>query len=248
MKKYIIYLSVLFISLANNALADRYYTNPAYTNPAYQLNKNTSVRHYDYIQDSYNRNRVIRPYIGIDGFYSDFRFAEQQGFALERPGTYFKDNSFGLAGIVGVKFHKYFGIEGFYRRTFEESKVTRIAESDSSSTAVYDVEGKTLLSAYGADLLAFLPIENQLDLLASVGVGQYTFKTTIKDQISIASIYNNYIANKKTDTTGLRIGAGLQYNIKEELYMRGMVRFVKMCDDDYIKHLVEVSLGLYYMF
>jgi len=246
MKKSIIYLSILFISLANNVFA-------YYDDTTYRLDKyNTSVKQNDYYQESYNKKRLINPYVGLDLFYTEFSFSKKTGEALDRPGTYFKDSSLGVAGVVGFRFHKYLGLEGFYKHTFGENKITPVAvnneESSSSEIVTYNINGSTVLNSFGVDLLAYLPLDKQIDFLASVGIGQYEIKTTLKQQIEIATLYNNNITSKKYDTSAVRIGAGLQYNIKESVYMRGMAHYVKLSDDKYIKSLIEVSLGLYYMF
>lgn len=245
MRKYIIYLSILFISLANSAVATY---NNAYK--PYYLDKNrASIKTTDYTKDYYHENKTIRPYVGLELFNIQLNFSQQDGYALERPSTYFKDSALGFAGFAGFRFHKNFGLEGFYKHSFNEKKVTNIVTEDNAN---YDVTGSTLVSAYGIDILAYLPLNNQIDLLASVGIGQYKIETEFKDQVSITTgsyyLYNNVISSKNYDTAAIRIGAGLQYNMKEAVYLRGMIRYVKMSDDDYIKSLTEISLGMFYLF
>ncbi|MBP5698492.1 MAG: outer membrane beta-barrel protein [Alphaproteobacteria bacterium] len=241
-------------------------------NNNYQLKKqNSDLKKTDYNQNTYHKTKTIKPYVGFELSNLKRNFTEKDGYFKDNEATYFRDSSFGGSAILGLKAHKYFGFEGFYQRSFGERKNNTItAEIPVDKNGVYDPTGKNfdhyadgkiydkrtfLSSSYGIDLLAYLPLNQQLDLLASVGVGQYEFETRAKGKITWDSDEANkyyYIdsatTNKDFDSAGIRVGLGLQYNIEDTVALRGMVRYVKLSKDDYIKNLVEMSLGVFYLF
>ena len=54
--------------------------------------------------------------------------------------------------------------------------------------------------------------------------------------------------NNDFDSLGIRLGIGGQYNITDHIALRAMARYIHMTDDEYIKSMTELSLGLRYMF
>ena len=68
----------------------------------------------------------------------------------------------------------------------------------------------------------------------------------VKDEYEDAMY--EYWEKDSQNTTGIRIGLGAQYNVTDNVALRAMARYVKLSDDDVIKNMVEMSLGLRYMF
>ena len=83
-------------------------------------------------------------------------------------------------------------------------------------------------------------------MLASLGLGQYDFETSYKDVVEGYGSLGG--ETKDFDSLGIRVGIGAQYSLTNNLAIRGMARYVKMNDDEYVKSLTELSLGLRYMF
>ncbi|MCM1323173.1 MAG: hypothetical protein NC218_03220, partial [Acetobacter sp.] len=106
----------------------------------------------------------------------------------------------------------------------------------------------------GADLLGYIPINQEIELLTSIGLAQYDFKTstktTTKENIEgkADEFYYSYSKNAKDfNTNALRIGLGAQYNIENKFAIRTMAHYIKMEDTNYIKNMIELSLGIRYM-
>jgi outer membrane autotransporter protein len=100
-----------------------------------------------------------------------------------------------------------------------------------------------------------LPVNQDFELLASLGLAQYNFKA--KQRVS-NFVYNTGVGagfwvnsedeKISDDSLCCRLGLGVQYNINQHLALRAMARYVKMNDDENIRRLTEISLGLRYMF
>ena len=149
------------------------------------------------------------------------------------------DKNEALSFVVGAKFNKNFGVEAFYQVSSESEKKTYLDED-------FYEKDKLSYTAFGVDAITYMPISQELELLASLGLGQYDFESSYE---GIVYGYGSIGGEKKDfDSLGIRIGIGAQYNITNNLALRGMARYIKMNDDEYIKSLTEFSLGLRYMF
>ena len=272
----IVFFGILFVSTINTAHATYYDNNYGYTyhgnnTQRYQLNKqNSDLKKTDYSQNTYQK--IIKPYVGVEVLNTKRNFAND-GFFKDDEKNYFRDSSFGGAAVLGLKAYKYFGFEGFYQRSFGEKKdnMSNISvpvdkkghevSSIKDENYDHDAHGKLydqrtfLSSAYGIDFLGYLPLSQQLDLVASIGIGQYEFETRSKAKKTYESgeegwyhTNNSYTYHKDFDSAGIRVGVGLQYTLDDMVAFRGMVRYVKLSKDEYVKDLIETSLGIYYLF
>ena len=183
-----------------------------------QYTRSSSANTYTTSEDT----NQIRPYIGVDGIYTNAdmdTIAEDYGIA---------DTYKSLAVAAGLKFNKNFGAEIFYQQSGEESEYF-----------LPRMDITTKFNAYGIDLQGYLPISQEVELMASLGIAQYNYEVEI----------SGYGISEKEDddTLGIRLGVGAQYNITNHIALRGMVRYTNL-DEDYIKNLIEFSLGLRYMF
>ena len=135
---------------------------------------------------------------------------------------------------MGAKLHKNFGLEAFYQQSGEESKSVMDWEGDILKT-------KTKFKAYGVDVIGYLPVVEQIELLGSVGVAQYKFD---------AKYGGDYYGNDDEDNLALRLGIGAQYNIDEHFSINGMAHYIQLDDssDDAVKDMTEFSVGVRYAF
>lgn len=219
--------------------------------PHYRRMTNAEARQYRerqiYRDDEPTINR-IRPYIGLDiGM-------QKMKFEADEDKDFFKDSTKSISGVIGARINQHFGIEAYYQQSSEEEKTLRESYDGFDDDAVY----KFTLSykSYGADFIGYIPVSQEFEILAALGLGQYDFEA--KGKFSEPYSYQNgnhtesgtiTETNKKDfDSLGIRLGIGAQYNITEHVALRGTLRYVKMVDDDYIKNLVEASLGIRYMF
>lgn len=95
-----------------------------------------------------------------------------------------------------------------------------------------------------ADVMGILPVSNEVELLASVGVGRLSTKMNGKvNGTALAAAQN---VSLKSSKAGVRVGAGVQYKFDENLGARLMVRHQK--GNKLIKNVTSAGLGLFYQF
>lgn len=188
--------------------------------------------------NQYEEPNKIRPYIGLDVATSSTDFGDNDWIG---DGSYkfFDDKNEALSFVVGAKFNKNFGVEAFYQASSESEKKTYLDED-------FYEKDKLSYSALGIDAITYMPISQEFELLASLGLAQYDFESSADGVIEGYGLIGRM--QKDFDSLGFRIGIGAQYNITNNLALRGMARYIKMNDDEYVKSLTEFSLGLRYMF
>ena len=194
--------------------------------------------------NQYEEPNRIRPYIGLDVATTKMDFGSDDWMVDNYNGgyEYFDNKNEALSFVVGAKINKNFGIEAFYQKSEENEKKTIW---DAGNAEVIE-EDKLSYTAMGVDAIAYMPISQELELLASLGLGQYDFESSYEDSIIG---YGSVGGEKKDfDSLGIRLGIGAQYNFNEHFALRAMARYIKMNDDEYIRSLTEFSLGLRYMF
>ncbi len=128
--------------------------------------------------------------------------------------------------FVGTDYNRYFGTEVFYQNSNKWHKV------------INDVKTKVDFEAYGLDLYGYLPLgcDRVFSLLGTAGIANYDF--------------DGDRGNGKEEDNGLgyRLGAGMQYNITNNIAVRGIVRYIWADKLDGFDHMMEYSLGAKYSF
>lgn len=235
----------------------RYREEPRYTrqSPQYRRISREEERNYNERRYIENNQNTVRPYIGLDVATTSMKFGKNDWMKTEDE-NWDEIDGFGKSNkafslVAGAKFNQNFGLEAFYQKSGKESKDT-YEESYEDFDREYNHKEKSELSyvAYGIDAIGYMPITQEVELLASLGIAQYDFKTKYTwTESGYDEKYSDSSVDKKNfDTLGFRIGLGTQYNINEHFALRAMARYVKMDDDEYVKSLTEFSLGLRYMF
>ena len=207
----------------------------------------------------YTRPKVnkVRPYIGLDVStqkmkfgndenmtYKDGYYNENNELILTEEDT-FKDKNKAWSFVMGAKLGQYISGELFYQQSGEQDKKF----SDIGPDYEDFVKSTWSYKAYGVDIIGHLPVVQEFELLAALGLGQYEFEGKICE--TWHDNYHGYgseTLKKDADSLGIRLGIGAQYYITENIALRGMLRYIKMTEDDYVKHLTEFSLGMRYMF
>ncbi len=167
---------------------------------------------------------TLRPYLGVDAGTTDI------GYSGSEEKYFLKDRAMFVGGAAGLRIGRNWGVEVFYQ-TSNTAKKTADDE--------WRTEGD--YTAYGVDALGFLPLNDQLELVAAAGVGKYEFDVKLKYSDGIHEFSGS------DDNVGYRFGAGAQYNITGHWALRGMVRYVVL-DSEYIDDMLEFSLGMRYTF
>lgn len=167
---------------------------------------------------------TLRPYLGVDAGTTDI------GYSGSQEKYFLKDRAMFVGGAAGLRIGRNWGVEMFYQ-TSNTAKKTADDE--------WRTEGD--YTAYGVDALGFLPLNDQLELVAAAGVGKYEFDVKLKYSDGIHEFSGS------DDNVGYRFGAGAQYNLTNHWALRGMVRYVVL-DSEYIDDMLEFSLGMRYTF
>ena len=128
--------------------------------------------------------------------------------------------------FVGTDYNRYFGTEVFYQNSNKWHKV------------INGEKTKVDFEAYGLDAYGYLPLgcDRVFSLLGTAGIANYDF--------DVAD--NN--AKGEDNGLGYRLGADMQYNITNNIAVRGIVRYIWADKLDNTDHMMEYSLGAKYSF
>lgn len=207
----------------------RYRDDPKYTRQHSQYRRISKEEERNYNERRYieDNPKTIRPYIGLDVATTSIKFED------EDYKDYLSDSLNAYSFNVGVKFNQNFGVEAFIQQSSEESKKDDWGDNT-----------KLKYNAIGLDAIGYIPVSQDFELLASLGIAQYNFNCTEEYD------YEEYTEWEKStlNTIGYRAGIGAQFNINEHFALRAMARYIKFSDDDIIKNMTEFSLGLRYIF
>lgn len=162
----------------------------------------------------------VKPYVGMDYIYSDADMSDAQ----ENSPFEHKFNNGSIN--AGVKVNEYMGLEAFYQMSMIEDK------------NLDNQKNKSKFYAYGADIVGYMPIYDKMELIGAAGLGQYEFKK------SMVGAENGRVSD---NGLGIRMGAGLQYNITENVALRALGRYTWL-DVDHVNHLTEFLFGARYTF
>ena len=150
---------------------------------------------------------------------------------------------------LGFRPLKNIGVEAFYQRSLPQNKVS-YTESYSYypefARGEYDVNYKV----YGVDLLGFLPINDYIELIASIGVGKYDVVAKVKVVAYEDTTYTKLKESslKMEDSKmAYRIGAGFQFWVSKHLAFRVMGRWTQI-GGDVMNYITEVNSGIRYHF
>lgn len=171
----------------------------------------------------------FKPYVGLDYAYTDASADDIYGLS-----DYYetKFNS----GVInaGTKIGDYFGVEAFYQKSGDE-KGPKIAIVDNQNNVIAADKITTSFDAYGLDLMGYIPVTDKLEAIASIGAANYNFEM------------EGFGISLEEEGLGVRGGLGLQYNINDNLAVRGMARYVYL-EMDEVDYLTEFTAGIRYSF
>lgn len=164
------------------------------------------------------------------------------------------DDQDNLSFVLGARVSKYWGLEAFYEKTYEDKTLTSIDNhtlNTSGGTGEYLMnEFTTKYSAYGLDLVGYIPVSAYFDFVGSVGVAKYDFETSANFAVyDVTGTRLQEVVSKKFDDSnvGWRAAIGAQVNIAEGVALRGMYRYVSI-GGDIVDDMSEVSLGVRFLF
>ncbi len=144
---------------------------------------------------------------------------------------------------------RHLGVEAFYSTSLGDNKV-KYTESYSHFPEFARGEYEVTYKVYGLDLLGFIPINDYIEFIASIGVGKYDAKAKVKIVAYEGDSYNQLrTVDKKFDDSSVayRIGGGMQIWLSKHLTFRLMVRWTQI-GGDFMDYITEVNAGVRYHF
>ena len=176
---------------------------------------------------AFNANAMeMKPYVGLDYNYSDAAIAHHDKDWGDPAKFNAQENNYdSLSLIVGAKMHTNFGVEGYFQRSQNE-------------TREFHGKNTSRIQSYGIDALGYIPLgcDQKFELVGGLGIGSYELKTRRNDTY-----------RDKDEGIGYRMSAGVQYNVTDNMAVRGMYRHVIVNGSD-LDRINEYSAGIRYMF
>lgn len=182
--------------------------------------------------------------------FDDIRFANGP---IQVTPDHIIDDQDSLSFVLGARLSKYFGLEGFYESSYKDNNFSELDYStlnaDPSGHYLMN-EYTTSYSAWGLDLIGYLPVSAYFDFVGSVGVSRYDFE----NKVTFAVFQNDAAYEIETVNSdfnekewGWRFAAGGQLNIAEGVALRAMYRYVSI-KSNFIDEITEYSLGVRFLF
>lgn len=180
----------------------------------------------------------IKPYMGLDyqHIHANYGSEDIGGGAVINDGTVINDELNGANIHAGVRAYKNFGVEAGYFRTAWAGK--NIATGTTIGPGlVTAVPLTTNVQAQGVtlDVLGYIPVISKLEAIGTVG----TSYTWTKLELS-------GIGSSNTNFLSYRIGGGAQYDVTDNVNVRGLVRY--QSGKDGIDGIVAYTVGVNYGF
>ncbi len=174
-------------------------------------------------------------YVGAEAGINQLKIKDKE------DGSSSKSTKPSVGALLGVRLIENMGLELGYT-AFGAFKFKDVNDDES---------GSLKLRAPHVDVLGYLPVSTDFDLIASVGFGKISGKAkTTKITTGVAD------AAEKFKADALRLGLGVQYKFDENLSARLMLRHqhlsglkldnVKLTDNKY--QVNSAGLGLFYQF
>ena len=160
------------------------------------------------------------------------------------------DRSFNSVSLnLGWRPLRNLGIEAFYSTSLSEKKVA-YTESYTHYPEFARGEYEVSYRAYGIDLLGYLPINDYIEFIASIGVGKYDAEAKVKVVAYEDTSYNNLKSTSKSfndSSLAYRLGGGMQIWLSKHLTFRAMLRWTQV-GGDFMDYITEINAGVRYHF
>lgn len=161
------------------------------------------------------------------------------------------DRSFNSISFnIGWRPLRYVGLEAFYSASLDDNKVTH-TESYTHYPEFARGEYSVSYKVYGLDLLGYVPINDYIEFIASIGVGKYDAKAKVKVNAYENSISFNPVRTTSTSfedsSWAYRIGGGFQIWMSKHLALRVMGRWSQI-GGDFMNYITEINVGVRYHF
>ena len=151
---------------------------------------------------------------------------------------------------LGWRPHRNIGIEAFYQTSLDENKVVyteSYTQYPEFARGEYEISYKVL----GLDLLGYIPINDYIEFIASIGVGKYDAEAEVKvvayENIAPSGELRSTSKTFEDSAVAYRLGGGFQIWLSKHLTLRAMVRWTQI-GGDFMDYITEGNLGVRYHF
>ena len=173
---------------------------------------------------------MLSPYIGADYINVNADYGN------ENDSKYADNfNSYGVS--AGIRLTNSVALEGFYQQSENKEK------NSDGGYAGADFKSSLKLKSYGIDLVSDVVNLGKVEILTSVGYIRYEAETESRLVMGGTSAY----AHDTEEADGVRFGIGGQFNLTQNLSVRGMFRYA-VTDLESVKNYKEFSVGVRYYF
>ena len=217
--------------------------------PRYQRQSYQQPRYYEVSKRS---SFDVRPYIGLDAGMSTMKINDKDDkYGLKdldmKMGDIFDTKHTNFSGVLGLKINPYLAVELFYQKALESEKTIFSGNNEIAKGSIKDTLS---YKALGVDVIGHKPLNDVLDILFGVGLAQYSFDGKVSRRVYNYTTDNLYKLDvtDDEDVMAVRLGLGLQYYLTDHIALQAMGRYIHMFDDDIVKHMIEMSLGVRYLF
>lgn len=175
------------------------------------------------------KNIDINPYIGANISYSGVKFSSDGPYAT---GLKEFDDDFAEFSLnFGLKFDKYFGAEIF-----------ALGSSPSEVEYIYGStkeEAEISYAGYGLNIMGYIPVDKQFDLIGMAGIGNYEIDLEYKE----TDIYGTNTYDLSEDDMGYTFGIGGAVNFNETFSLLAMYQYT-IIDNEIIDNISKFTLGI----
>ncbi len=153
----------------------------------------------------------------------------------------FGNSGSGATAYVGSRFNDYLGVE------LGATKLSSIKFTASNPLQTFS-STKAKSKNFYVDMMGYLPVSEDVDLIGSLGAGRLSSK--LSGNLQARNVAGGPVMKEnfsvKSSKTGMRVGAGAQYKFTDNLSARLMLRHQK--GNKLVKSVNSAGLGLTYQF
>ena len=185
------------------------------------------------IANAEDLSSISKVYVGVDALYNVLNRGElkdSNNKQLIRKGKASVDL------YLGTRIVEYMGLEAGYAIL----KGSRVPSAALNGTAIVKIHNPHV------DVMAYVPLSPEIDLMASLGLGHLKSKLSIKMNGGKKVALSNDWKNLSKSRTGVRVGFGAQYILDHQFGARFMIRHQR--GNKIIKYINSVAVGLFYQF
>ncbi len=190
---------------------------------------------------------AFAPYVGLDLVHYNASYNDNYdaggGIFLDGDAL-LEDGLNGLNIHVGNRFSKHFGAElGYFRTRDEDRDIAAGAAVGPGVVAAVPFQTKTQLQGITLDALGYLPVgpEDRFELIGTAGLSW----TKGEVELNVPGAGGDSVNESEL---GFRIGGGAQFNITDQVNVRGLVRYNTADFDNIADRAWVYSAGLNFSF